>query len=357
MILMSERGQTKETVYASAQGSSWIRDELDNVDFEAEHIDEFVTLIQDRDVIRLLNRYAVAFDRADENFLDYQVVRDVIRQTANLDVAAAFDEGNVSRLQALVGLVNQQNTQTDALARLLDELQREAFIGVIAGKPNTGKTHFGLWLCQLWLTVHGLDPGHIVTNVPVDHPDVVVVDNEPDLKDAMAEIDGPVIALVDEFGTSGGSSKGKREAEHLVNFCKQIRKKPYYGNLIGIGHAKKDVDNELREIVDFAFSKPGKKRAEAYTDFSDGFRDEAFVVPSIPEIMFRYDDKIQPTFEFGVDEDEDDELTDEEMKEWYADKAQTLRNKGYDAGEIVEALDLPWKEDWVYKWTEPPDDD
>lgn len=250
-------GRTDQSVWASAQGREFLRNELKGKDNEFIH--EFAGLIDDPGTLDLLNYYASLWADRGESFLETRLAHVIIESASTRMVDRAYREGNVSQLQGMVGITNSQEDGEDAILRAAKRLADEGAIYLVLGPPGAGKTAFALDVCRAWGAITG---GRVLANVTWGGADKVVTDSETMLTE-MATRDGQVLQLIDEAGQSLTSRGAEQQVtDGFVKSLKYIRKKEdgdrfaKRGSVLLIGHTEKDTAAEIRRLASGAFVKP-----------------------------------------------------------------------------------------------------
>ena len=275
-----------------------------------------------REVVTFLESLGVGYEETEEHgVLEYRQRTESFKK--------AVDGGNVSKMQHGVGWLDNSEVSTDdGMSRLKPYLRQEACIVAIVGPPNSGKTNTALYLGDEWSKDTG---GRMGTNVPIREPwnEVFpVLESEEDVKDWMSERDGRALFVGDEYGTEGGASSGENphKSERFTQFARGIRKDPYHGNLILIGHRDNDLNAAMRDLVTVVVEKRDQmNKPEAYvwtdgfTNFSRGGDGWDFKM-RVPETRLKYKDR-NPVFEF---DDGEDDAEDQMSKAERVRIAQTL---------------------------------
>lgn len=350
----------EQETYAAGQLREFQRGEIDKPN---RFLSEFAGVVgTDSDVVDLIHAYQEAYEEFGDDFEKTELYARLVRRAADETATRAVEDGNISVLQNFVGLVKSEISQEEAVGRILQEIMGEAFIGIISAEPWSGKTNMALWIAEWWQKVKD---GPAVTNVVLEgatqdegvqyldeHPYVeetgnrlVYVETEAELRKVLREEDG-ALAILDEFGNNEGDSHSNK-ANDLARMATEIRKDPWDADLLIIDQNEKGIEKKLREIATLAFEKErnNKKEAQAYREFVDGFEDPEFKVPSIPKTDISYKDKIQPQFEFGDDEEDEEGMTEREQ----VAKAQAERNAGRNWRETVDEIEFG--KTWYYENT------
>jgi energy-coupling factor transporter ATP-binding protein EcfA2 len=255
-------------------------------------------------------------------------------------------------MQRAVGLVDHSKGEEGrALPTLARDLGREGAIGLILGPPGSGKTATALDTARIWKAIKN---GAVITNVESWDAADKHVTTATGLLDAMAEIQGPVLGVIDE-GSQTLTSKGA-EAEISDQFAKSlkmIRKKEpgdryaKRGSLLLVGHTRKDTAADIRRLVTVAAEKPTRADAGRLILYeSDGGKDglekrnEYRGITDTPEI---YGEHEASNFDvdLGADQEADDGV-DQEADAEEIRRDEQIRN-------VIRTLDIPEEERPSYR--------
>lgn len=259
---MSESRQSKDVVYAAAQGREYLRGALDGK--TPEYVHRFAGMVDDRETLDLLNHLCSIWNPrhtdASDNFLDTQLADEILTSAHTRSIDDAYREGNVSQLQGMVGLTNQQRDGTEAIPEMASELTREGTIAGIVGRPGSGKTAMGVDTAVAWRAITG---GTVVTNIESWPGADYHTTSASELKRVMGTVEGQVLVLIDE-GSQSLTSKGSEavDADSFAKFLKYIRKKEdgdkyaKQGSAVVIGHTKRDTGADIRRLYNALFEKP-----------------------------------------------------------------------------------------------------
>ncbi len=257
------RSGSDSSVYAAAQGREFLRGALE--DKPNEWVREFAGLIDDAETLDLLNYYASLWESGlvpEEHgpFLESALARNIIRSASTRMADRAFTEGNVSQMQGMVGLTNRNRDGKDLLTTAAEQLEHEGAIGLILGPPGSGKTATTLDVARTWAARTG---GHIIGNTAWDGFDRIVR-SDREMLEAMAEIEGQVLAVIDETAQElSGYGEDGPKAETFANALTFIRKKegshgPHAkrGSVLMVNHTRKRTAAAFRRLATFAIEKP-----------------------------------------------------------------------------------------------------
>jgi len=102
------------------------------------------------------------YDELPDRPEDSRLYRQVLMQAATETTTEAVQEGKVSPMQFAVGFVENSDDRQTGLARILEEMRYEAFIGLVKGSPGTGKTATAINLAHAHAIHNGAE---IATNI------------------------------------------------------------------------------------------------------------------------------------------------------------------------------------------------
>jgi hypothetical protein len=254
--------QNDQSVYAAAQGRSYLRGELE--DRKPEWVREFAGLIDDGDTLDLLNYYCSLWADDDSlgDFLDTRLAEVIVRSAATGMADRAFRSGNVSQLQGMVGIRDTgQGDGGDALAQLARRLAEEGTVALVVGPPGSGKTATTLDVARAVVARTG---GHVIGNTGWDAYDAVVR-SDREMLDEMQAREGQVLAVIDEVAqvlTSRGEQA--QDVDKFARALKFVRKQEpgdefaKRGSVLLVGHTLKDTGAELRRLATLAIQKPSR---------------------------------------------------------------------------------------------------
>jgi len=364
---MSSRGDS--SVYAAAQGREFLRDELKGK--KNEYIREFAGLVDDPETLDLLNYYCSLWRDEPESFLETALGREILRSAATKTTDRAFRDGNVSQLQGMVGLTNQNGDGQDLIGRAAKSLTKEGAIGLVLGPPGAGKTALTLDVARAWGARTG---GLILANTDWEGADKVVT-SDVEMLEAMAEHDGPVLMLIDETAQElSGYGTESSKAEAFANALTFVRKKegdhgPYAkrGSVLMVNHTRKRTAAAFRRLATFALEKPSRDDPSTvrYIESEGGQDDlnsaDEQTYQGVSDTRERYAEHEASSFEITLHDDGDDgDDVDPEAAasdaEWDAHAATAIRaykpwndSEGMSYKEISKYGDelVPYGDDWV----------
>lgn len=306
-------GKSDQVVYAAAQGREFLRNALKGK--ENAHIYEYAGLIDDPETLDLLNYYCSLWADVGENFLETRLAEIVIRNAATRTTDRAYREGNVSQLQGMVGLTSRQEDGDDALARMARALTNEGFVALVVGSPGSGKTAMTLDIARIWKALTG---GHVVTNIESWAGADGHVGSSDELKAAMGERSGKVLAVIDE-GSQSLTSRGSeaKQSNAFAKDLKYVRKREdgdrhaKQGSVVVIGHTRKDTAADIRRVASAMWEKPSRKDPGRVNILeSDGGKDSFEQVAEfkgITDTAESYNEHEASDFEVVVDDGGDGE--------------------------------------------------
>lgn len=297
------------------------------------------------------------------------------------------------------GRVDTDTEREDAIPYLWDRLKEGGFTAVFGGGGGSGKTHAALWLA--WLAYQLLDVEPVVTNVPLDDPDVhleadqdvvvrldgdevteldpelidvdrderdvellvddddrldelleatqVRVERESHLRRVVAAIPGELFVVIDEWGTND-EDKSHQGTDELARLIRAIRHDPWRAKLAVIGHYWTDIPPAVRETLSsIVIEKPTQRRMKIGEKASEnGLEDVMIVVPDVPSHGFDdYNDRGSTRWQFDGGSAEDEAG----LEGLSAEQLATIAQQRVDAGESIRSIgedpDFPRKRTWV----------
>ncbi|WP_396610809.1 hypothetical protein ACH9L7_11310 [Haloferax sp. S1W] len=307
--MSSRRGD--QTVYAAAQGRSFLRGELEGKD--PEYIRRFAGLVDDEHTLNVLNYYCSLWEDRATDFLDTRMAEIILSSASTNAVNTAYEYGNVSVLQGMVGLVNNSKSGDEGLTRMARMLTDEGAIAAVLGPPGAGKTAMTLDVARIWKALTG---GKVVTNIKWDGG--THIEGARSMLDEMANFDGPVLAVIDE-GSQSLTSRGAEaaQADRFAKALKYVRKKESgdryakRGSVLIVGHTRADTAKDLRRLYSAIFEKPtrsdpGRVRILESAGTTDKF-DEVAEYRGITDTAESYDEHEASSFAVDLEDEGDDD--------------------------------------------------
>ncbi|ELZ62292.1 hypothetical protein, partial [Haloferax sp. ATCC BAA-646] len=254
------RSQDRNPIYSAAQGREFLRNELENK--SNEFVREFAGMINDPDVLDFLNRYCGIYEERGKDFLDSHVGKQIVRSAATSMGDRAYREGNVSQLQGMVGIVNQDREASDALTEIVTRLAQEGTIAVVTGPPGAGKTATTLDVARAWGARTG---GTLYGQTTWDGFDAVVR-SDVEMLEAMASHKRQSLGVLDEaMQELTGRGADSKKAETFAERATLIRKKearhgPHAkrGSLVLVAHNWSGMNKPIREMTTLVIQKPSR---------------------------------------------------------------------------------------------------
>ena len=349
-------GNDKTGAYAAAELGSKLRGED-----PGENVRSFAGLVDDRRTLRLLNYYDGLIDEPIE---DTEIGRLIIQNAATRTIDEAVRHGSVSQMKSATGLTGQERDGGDLYADAAAELTHEGAIGLVFGSPGAGKTATTLDVAQAWKVRTG---GALIGNTSWDGFDRVVR-SDREMLEAMAEIEGPVLALLDEIAQElSGFGSGNKAAEQFSDSLLFIRKKeekhgpnPKRGSVLLVGHTRTKTAKSIRRVASFAINKPSRSDPGiARLLESEGGKDEfeeAGDYKGLTDTAETYPEHEASEFAIVMEDDEegDDVLDADGLKRQEAiDKAiRAVERHGMtyaDAGDVV-GYSAAWVSDRIAEY-------
>ena len=343
-------GNDKTGAYAAAELGSELRGEE-----PGRNVRSFAGLVDDRRTLELLNYYDGLIDEPIE---DTEIGRLIIQNAATKTIDEAVRHGSVSQMKSATGLTGNERDGGDLYADAAAELSHEGAIGLVFGSPGAGKTATTLDVARSWKVRTG---GSLIGNTSWDGYDRVVR-SDREMLEAMAEIKGPVLAILDEIAQElSGFGSGNKAAEQFSDSLLFIRKKeeehgphPKRGSVLLVGHTRTKTAKSIRRVASFAINKPSRsdpgiaqlltsKGGEDKFEEEGDYRGLTDTAENYPE---------HEASEFAIELKEDDD-GDESIDEDSVRKDEHIRTaiKAADSGMTYEqAAELvPYTSDWVGK--------
>jgi len=330
----------KTSAYAAAELGSTLRGEE-----PSSAVRSFAGLVDDPEKIRLLNYYdGLIQEPIEETEIGRLIISDESTQTMD----EAVREGSVSQMKNAIGLTSNEQDGGDLYARAAEELSYEGAIGLVFGSPGSGKTASTLDIAQAWKIRTG---GTLIGNTTWDGFDRVIHSDE-EMLEAMASVEGPVLAVLDEIAQElSGFGQGNKAAEQFSDKLLFIRKKQEEhgeyakrGSVLLIGHTRTKTAKSIRRVASFAVNKPSRSdpdRAELLA--SEGGVDEwnqEATYQGLTDTAATYPEREASTFDIILDDEEEPQADADTIERAQAIETvvSLVEDKGMtyaDAGDVV----------------------
>lgn len=342
----------KTGAYAAAELGSALRGEN-----PGRNVRSFAGLVDDRETLRLLNYYDGLLG-PETDIEDTEIGRLIISNAATETIDEAVRHGSVSQMKSATGLTANEQEGGDIYSDAAEQLSYEGAIGLVFGSPGAGKTATTLDVARAWRVRTG---GTIIGNTSWDGFDQIV-NSDREMLEAMASVEGPVLAVLDEIAQElSGFGSGNKAAEQFSDSLLFIRKKedkhgPYakQGSVLLIGHTRTKTARSIRRVASFAINKPSRTdpgRAELLSSEGgvDDWQHEADY-KGLTDTAESYPEREASEFDIILDDDDSGEETespDDIRKEEHIRTAITAADSGMTYGEVADLV--PYTSDWVGK--------
>jgi hypothetical protein len=353
-----------DPAYAAGQARTYLRGELEGRD--PKFIREFAGLVQDPETLDYLNYMCSLFADDEKDYLDTPDARDILQGSATATTDEAFEFGNVSQLQGIVGLVNQSEDGEQAILRMAQALAIEGMVALTLGPPGSGKTTLCGDVAMAWKATTG---GVIVSNSKNFEGTDLYVTTDAEAKEAMGSTPKPCLLFVDELSkklTSRGDDQ--QAADAFAKTLKFMRKRqqegahPSRASFIGVGHTVKDTAAELRRLATLVAQKPSMEDKGKVRIFESEGGEDRLEDPTeyqgLTDSSFNTDEHEPSTFTVGLEDDddqEDDPDPDTVRKEEAIATAIRAVSSGMTYSDAAELV--PYGKSWVgNRWKEFRDD-
>lgn len=341
----------KTGAYAAAELSTELRGEE-----PGENVRSFAGLIDDSETLRLLNYYDGLLGPG-EDIEETRIGRLIISNAATETIDEAVRSGSVSHMKSATGLTANEREGGDLYAAAADELSHEGAIGLVFGSPGSGKTATTLDIARSWKVRTG---GSLIGNTSWEGFDRIVT-SDKEMLEAMASIEGPVLAVLDEIAQElSGFGTGNKAAEQFSDRLLFIRKREERhgeyakrGSVLLIGHTRTKTAKSIRRVASFGINKPSRSdpgRAELLSSQGgeDAWNHEADY-QGLTDTAESYPEREASEFDIILEEDseEESESPDDIRKEEHIKTAIQAVNGGMTYGEASELV--PYSSDWIGK--------
>lgn len=242
----------KTGAYAAAELGSKLRGKD-----PGEPVRSYAGLIDDRRTLQVLNYYD---GLVDEPIEETRIGQLIISNAATEMIDEAVRHGSVSQMKSATGLTSNDHDGGSILTKAADELRHEGSIGLVFGSPGSGKTATTIDIAMTWRAMTG---GTLIGNTSWDGFDTVVR-SDREMLEAMASVEGPVLAILDEIAQElSGFGSGNKAAEQFSDSLLFIRKKeakhgphPKRGSALLVGHTRTKTAKSIRRVASFGVEKP-----------------------------------------------------------------------------------------------------
>ncbi len=261
---VAESRQSKDVVYAAAQGREYLRGALEGK--TPQWVRQFAGMVDDRETLDLLNYLCSIWKprhtAAPSNFLDTRLAEEILTSAHTRSIDEAYREGNVSQLQGMVGLTKNSGDATDALAEIVRRLSQEGTIAVVTGPPGAGKTSATVDIARAWGAWTGGQMYGVTTWDGFDR----VVSSDLEMLEEMASHKKPSLGVLDEtMQELTGRGADVEKAEVFATRASLIRKKesehgphPKRGSLLLVSHVWGRMNKPTREMTTLVIQKPSR---------------------------------------------------------------------------------------------------
>ncbi len=242
----------KTGAYAAAELGSRLRGKD-----PGEPVRSYAGLIDDPQTLRILNYYDSLIDDPIE---ETRIGNLIISNAATEMIDEAVRHGSVSQMKSATGLTTNEHDGGSILVKAAEELRHEGSIGLVFGSPGSGKTATTIDIAITWRAITG---GTLIGNTSWSGFDKVVR-SDREMLEAMASVEGPVLAVLDEIAQElSGFGSGNKAAESFSNGLLFIRKQeekhgphPKRGSALLVGHTRTKTAKSIRRVASFAVEKP-----------------------------------------------------------------------------------------------------
>jgi hypothetical protein len=301
-----------DTAYSAAELGSFARGETEK---DNELLRPFAAVVGNSERVGWLNYLDSLIsedERVDGGLLDTNLGQEMVRNSATVAADRAAHDGNVSQMQATVGLTSNAGDGGDLLGKAAQKLAQEGAIGLTFGPPGAGKTATVLDTAMTWKARTG---GLVVSNI--DAPQVVdrLVSTDAEALDVMQSTPKPVLLALDEVREQLKSDNRKR-AEQFADALRLIRKKEdgddyaKRGAALLVAHTQKGTAPGIRRLATFGLRKPDRDDP-GYVELlgSTGSVDEWYLESEyggLTDTSVDYDEHEASDFHVVLQEDDDE---------------------------------------------------
>lgn len=262
-----------------------IRDEVEAVDAEDNDILEFAVKVRDEGVLRLLidkkhawEEYRHIYGMENVPYTETKEFRQVIEKYTTLTVGDAAEKPDQrwGLLKYFTSKAEKPEIKNLKLVKwLFNFLQNppdeDNVVALhISGVPNSGKSNFMFFICELWLQTH--PDGRVLTNsksAGENNRRFVHTKGMDELDEWIEENPNtPFFFAFDEANKYLDDEFNRKEVrKQFYPLATLIRHKG--GNYAVVGHDIMDIPSRVRSLTKFVH-KPSQKRAEFYRSEEDG---------------------------------------------------------------------------------------
>jgi len=248
-------------------------------------------------------------------------------------VHQAVQTGNMARAAYFSGLVGYKKDVSGmkALMSLLDLIENTpVFIAYVFGAMGHGKTNFTMLMLQCFIRIYGRENLYLTANLTSDDLDeevtkysriVELLESRREKIQAGEDVDELVIVVDEAAQELTGSGKDQHQAKVFAKLLKLARKAK--AHIIFIGQDGKDIGPSLRSLCTMFLHKESEKTAVIYRDVKDrqGIG-KLQTLSKVPETDIGHSTWDEGEFDFdteNIDVDEEDEITEADIKELETD--------------------------------------
>lgn len=271
--------KSDQEAYAAGQLREFIQGNVDGKPNDWVH--KVAGLVDDEETLRLISYYISLYQDRGKDFTETRLYEVIVQTAATKSASNALDQGNLSKMQGHVGLVDHTEDANDPSVR--DWMRRrvvdEAYVGFITGGMGKGKTDFALELADGWQFE---TRGQLASNMEHWQDQDRCIQDFTELEDWFNQ-GGDKLFIYDESGQSakGGGHSGIAAAA-LANMIRLIRKgdkaQPDDKRcFLFIDQTEMGIEKDLRRLVREAgdtWRKKSQKTVELYEDIVNGLPDK-----------------------------------------------------------------------------------
>lgn len=352
---MSDKS-TDQTAYAAGQLREFINDDVDGK--SNRWVRDFAGVVDDKATLQYLNHAISIYQDKGEDFTETRMYELIVRNAATESASEALQEGNLSKMQGHVGLVDHTEDADDPSVR--DWMRRrvvdEAYVGFITGGMGKGKTDFALELADGWQFE---TRGQLASNMEHWQDQDRCIQDFNELRDWFNE-GGDKLFIYDESGQSAkGSGRSGVAAKALANMIRLIRKgdnaRPGDKRcFLFIDQTEMGIEKDLRRLVREAgdtWRKKSQKTVELYEDIVNGLPEKPQkTIRNISPTRFTYSTNGAADFDLATALDEDDQDDGDAIKDVLIAMAirSYFNNEDLSTRDVArQTLDGQFSKSWV----------